>query len=66
MLPKVPERATRNEGEAALYWEKAAECRNAAELAADSEVRNEWLDLANYWTTLLLRANDREIDPTTH
>ena len=73
MWPKPPpDRSSTHDSEAAIYWEKAAACRIAAERAADPEVRNGWLDLANYWTMLLMRANDREIDPareidiTTH
>ena len=57
--------ATEQRSDAGIYWEKASECRIAAELANDPEVRDVWLQLANQWMHLLLHANRRDTEPTT-
>jgi hypothetical protein len=43
------------EQRAAFYQLKAAECREAAEIATDLKARDDFLVMANYWSLLHLR-----------
>ena len=39
-----------------FYRQRAAECREIARTASDREAREEWLRLANRWTSLALHS----------
>jgi hypothetical protein len=46
----------------AYYRVKAELCQSMAAQTNDPEMREQWLQLANQWTYLVLHANEKSID----
>jgi hypothetical protein len=47
----------------AYYRVKAELCQGMAAQTADSDMRDQWLQLANQWNYLALHANQKAIEP---